>query len=76
MSSSSYSVASQYHNRELRQAVRQAKSSIVGIVKAIVQKLGALRVMMSGFNAPNSNLRLLLTGADTRDKVHPDELRR
>jgi Zn-dependent M28 family amino/carboxypeptidase len=33
----------------------------------------ALR-LIAGFNAPNSNLRLLLTAADTRDKVHPDEL--
>jgi hypothetical protein len=27
-----------------------------------------------GFNAPDSNLRLLLTAADTREKVRPDEL--
>ena len=33
----------------------------------------ALR-LIAGFNAPNSNLRLLLTAADTRDKVRPDEL--
>ena len=30
--------------------------------------------LIVGFNAPNSNLRLLLTAADTRDKVRPDEL--
>jgi aminopeptidase YwaD len=30
--------------------------------------------LVAGFNAPNSNLRLLLTAADTRDKVRPDEL--
>jgi aminopeptidase YwaD len=30
--------------------------------------------LLAGFNAPDSNLRLLLTAADTRDKVHPDEL--
>jgi len=30
--------------------------------------------LIAGFNAPNSNLRLLLTAADTRDKVRPDEL--
>jgi len=30
--------------------------------------------LIAGFNAPDSNLRLLLTAADTRDKVHPDEL--
>lgn len=30
--------------------------------------------LLTGFNAPDSNLRLLLTAADTRDKVHPDEL--
>jgi hypothetical protein len=33
----------------------------------------ALR-LITGFNAPDSNLRLLLTAADTRDKVRPDEL--
>ena len=33
----------------------------------------ALR-LIAGFNAPASNLRLLLTAADTRDKVRPDEL--
>jgi aminopeptidase YwaD len=30
--------------------------------------------LLAGFNSPESNLRLLLTAADTRDKVHPDEL--
>jgi aminopeptidase YwaD len=30
--------------------------------------------LLAGFNAPDSNLRFLLTAADTRDKVHPDEL--
>jgi len=30
--------------------------------------------LLAGFNAPDSNLRLLLTAADTRDKVHPHEL--
>jgi aminopeptidase YwaD len=35
----------------------------------------ALR-LIAGFNAPNSNLRLLLTAADTRDKVRPGELDR
>lgn len=30
--------------------------------------------LLAGFNAPDSNLRLLLTAADTRDKVHPAEL--
>jgi aminopeptidase YwaD len=30
--------------------------------------------LIAGFNAPDSNLRLLLTAADTRDKVRPDEL--
>jgi aminopeptidase YwaD len=30
--------------------------------------------LIAGFNAPDSNLRLLLTAADTRDKVHPEEL--
>jgi aminopeptidase YwaD len=30
--------------------------------------------LLTGFNAPDSNLRLLLTAADTRDKVRPDEL--
>ena len=33
----------------------------------------ALR-LIAGFDAPNSNLRLLLTAADTRDKVRPGEL--
>jgi aminopeptidase YwaD len=33
----------------------------------------ALR-LLAGFNAPESNLRLVLTAADTRDKVQPDEL--
>ena len=33
----------------------------------------ALR-LIAGFNAPDSNLRLVLTAADTRDKVRPDEL--
>ena len=33
----------------------------------------ALR-LIAGFNAPDSNLRLLLTAADTRDKVRPDEV--
>jgi aminopeptidase YwaD len=33
----------------------------------------ALR-LITGFNAPDSNLRLLLTAADTRDKVRRDEL--
>jgi aminopeptidase YwaD len=33
----------------------------------------ALR-LIAGFNDPDSNLRLLLTAADTRDKVRPDEL--
>jgi aminopeptidase YwaD len=35
--------------------------------------ISALR-LLAGFNAPESNLRYLLTAADTRDKVHPDEL--
>jgi aminopeptidase YwaD len=30
--------------------------------------------LLAGFNAPDSNLRLLLTAADTRDKVCPHEL--
>lgn len=30
--------------------------------------------LIAGFNAPDSNLRLLLTAADTRDKVRRDEL--
>jgi hypothetical protein len=30
--------------------------------------------LIAGFNAPDSNLRLLLTAADTRDKVRPGEL--
>jgi Zn-dependent M28 family amino/carboxypeptidase len=30
--------------------------------------------LIAGFNLPDSNLRLLLTAADTRDKVRPDEL--
>ena len=30
--------------------------------------------LIAGFGAPDSNLRLVLTAADTRDKVHPDEL--
>jgi hypothetical protein len=30
--------------------------------------------LIAGFNVPDSNLRLLLTAADTRDKVRPDEL--
>ena len=30
--------------------------------------------LLTGFNAPDSNLRLVLTAADTRDKVRPDEL--
>jgi Zn-dependent M28 family amino/carboxypeptidase len=33
----------------------------------------ALR-LIAGFDAPDSNLRLLLTAADTRDRVRPDEL--
>jgi aminopeptidase YwaD len=33
----------------------------------------ALR-LIAGFNAPDSNLRYLLTAADTRDKVRPEEL--
>src|SRR5262245_44575006 len=33
----------------------------------------ALR-LIAGFNAPDSNLRLVLTAADTRDKVRPEEL--
>jgi Zn-dependent M28 family amino/carboxypeptidase len=33
----------------------------------------ALR-LIAGFNAPDSDLRFLLTAADTRDKVRPDEL--
>jgi Zn-dependent M28 family amino/carboxypeptidase len=33
----------------------------------------ALR-LIAGFNAPHSNLRYLLTAADTRDKVRPQEL--
>src|SRR5262249_18069567 len=33
----------------------------------------ALR-LIAGFNRPNSNLRYLLTAADTRDKVKPEEL--
>jgi aminopeptidase YwaD len=33
----------------------------------------ALR-LLAGFNAPASNLRLVLTAADTRDKVRPQEL--
>jgi hypothetical protein len=33
----------------------------------------ALR-LIAGFNAPESNLRFVLTGADTRDKVRRDEL--
>jgi aminopeptidase YwaD len=30
--------------------------------------------LIAGFDAPDSNLRLVLTAADTRDKVHPSEL--
>src|SRR5262249_32931290 len=30
--------------------------------------------LLAGFNAPDSNLRLVLTAADTRDKVQPWEL--
>ena len=30
--------------------------------------------MIAGFNSPESNLRLVLTAADTRDKVRPGEL--
>jgi aminopeptidase YwaD len=30
--------------------------------------------LLAGFNAPDSNLRLLLTAVDTRDKVRADEL--
>jgi aminopeptidase YwaD len=30
--------------------------------------------LLAGFNAPDSNVRFLLTAADTRDKVHPDQL--
>src|SRR5215831_6772945 len=30
--------------------------------------------LIAGFNAPDSNLRLVLTAADTRDKVQPREL--
>jgi len=30
--------------------------------------------LIAGFNAPDSNLRLVLTAADTRDKVQPDQL--
>jgi aminopeptidase YwaD len=30
--------------------------------------------LIAGFNTPDSNLCFLLTAADTRDKVHPDEL--
>jgi aminopeptidase YwaD len=30
--------------------------------------------LLAGFNAPESNLRLVLTAADTRDKVQPEEL--
>ena len=30
--------------------------------------------LIAGFDAPDSHLRLLLTAADTRDKVRPDEL--
>jgi Zn-dependent M28 family amino/carboxypeptidase len=30
--------------------------------------------LIAGFNAPDSNLRLVLTAADTRDKVRPEEL--
>jgi hypothetical protein len=37
------------------------------------QGIPAVR-LLAGFNAPDSNLRLMLTAADTRDKVHPDEL--
>ena len=32
--------------------------------------------LIAGFGDPDSNLRLLLTAADTRDKVRPDELDR
>jgi hypothetical protein len=35
----------------------------------------ALR-LIAGFNAPDSNLRFVLTAADTRDKVRPEELDR
>src|SRR5438445_5900156 len=30
--------------------------------------------LIAGFDAPDSNLRLVLTAADTRDKEHPEEL--
>src|ERR1700730_9849350 len=30
--------------------------------------------LIAGFDAPDSNLRLVLTAADTRDKVQPEEL--
>ena len=32
--------------------------------------------LLAGFNSPASNLRLVLTAADTRDKVQPGELDR
>lgn len=38
------------------------------------QGIPALR-LCAGFNKPNSNLRFLLTAADTPDKVHPHELK-
>jgi aminopeptidase YwaD len=37
------------------------------------QGIPALR-LIAGFNQPRSNLRFLLTAADTRDKVAPDDL--
>ena len=37
------------------------------------QGIPSLR-LIAGFNQPRSNLRFLLTAADTRDKVRPDEL--
>jgi Zn-dependent M28 family amino/carboxypeptidase len=36
-------------------------------------RIPALR-LIAGFDQPQSNLRFLLTAADTRDKVRPDEL--
>jgi len=37
------------------------------------QGIPAVR-LLAGFNSPDSNLRLMLTAADIRDKVQPDEL--
>ena len=58
-----------------RFAPSEDQASYFAVLREIVAAHGIPAVrLIAGFDAPDSNLRLLLTAADTRDKVRPHEL--